>query len=381
MEKVLIKLLLSVMESQKERVLLGMSGGIDSTAAAILLQQSGYTVVGLTIYNCNLGLSNEDSIPEYINKAQMLAKSLSIEHHVVDARSRFERDVIEPFVEEWMAGRTPNPCVMCNRVFKFAILMEYATRLNCNYIATGHYAKVVADGGRYWLERGADRHKDQSYFMWRLDSDILEKMILPLGNLTKGEVRDLLRDRGYTKKSEEGESMEICFIESDYRDFLQRWCAEHNNVTIERGKFVDSSGRIVGEHNGYPLYTIGQRKGLNVAFGKPKYVIRINPEKNTVLLGDAKELETHYMMVEHLSMLTTTLQNLTVSIRYKGEAYSCVIVGKLPSERWLVKFDKAVTAVTPGQSAVFYSGDRVVGGAIIASQRGIGEYICKERDL
>lgn len=356
----------------KERVLLGMSGGVDSTAACRMLMSQGYEVVGLTLLTCEASMAAGSEAAE-------LAARFSIEHHLVDVRERFRKCVIEPFVQSYVSGYTPNPCVDCNPTIKFRLLEEWADALDCQYIATGHYVRTVADGGKVYIRAGADAKKDQSYFLWRLTDSQLQRVIFPLGGLTKEQVRRQLKEYGLVEKSEDGESMEICFLTGDYRDFLRANLPDADSV-IKPGAFVDSEGRKLGMHGGYPLYTIGQRKGLNIALGYPAYVLKINPQKNTVMLGDASMLLTRYMLIDAPRWVgDVPVEGLTVRIRYRSRPVACTILGEQPDGHTLVRFDEPVSAVTPGQSAVFYVGDKVVGGAYISSQRGINQWI-KEND-
>ncbi|MBR5150732.1 MAG: tRNA 2-thiouridine(34) synthase MnmA [Bacteroidaceae bacterium] len=356
------------MNMSKEKVLLGMSGGVDSTAACRMLLSAGYDVVGLTLLTCDASVAASD-------EAALLAERFGIEHHVADVREQFNKAVVEPFVQAYLSGRTPNPCVDCNPAIKFAVLEEWADRLGCRYIATGHYVRKVCSDGRYYVRAGADAKKDQSYFLWRLSQKQLERVLFPLGEWTKEDVRRHLHEFGLEEKATDGESMEICFMPGDYRDFLRSTVANVDDV-IKPGAFVDSEGRRLGEHKGFPYYTIGQRKGLNIALGYPAYVLKINPQKNTVMLGEASQLLTRYMMVETPCWVDAVLdEGLTVRIRYRSRPVPCKVVRELPDGHWLVRFDEPVSAVTPGQSAVFYKDDVVAGGAYIASQRGINQWI------
>ena len=366
----------ALMETKEQkRVLLGMSGGIDSTAAVLLLQNAGYEVVGLTIRNHDIGLQDTESEPRYVSEARAVAAQLGVEHYVEDARTMFKQIVIDPFVQDWLNGRTPNPCIECNPRFKFHLLLQYADRLGCRYIATGHYASIVEEDGYFYIERGADTKKDQSYFLWQLSQEVLSRTLFPLGRLNKDDVREVLRQNGLQLKASDSESMEVCFIEDDYRAFLKRELPNIDTELVGNGKFVDKGGRLIGEHKGYPYYTIGQRKGLVVAFGTPKYVLRTNPEKNTVMLGDAEDLLTSYMLVDNLRLSCMDSNSLTVRIRYRSNAIPCTVEQQVPDGKWLIRFKEQASAVTPGQSAVFYIGNRVVGGAIISSQKGINQYI------
>lgn len=361
------------------KVLVGMSGGVDSTAACLLLKEQGHEVVGLTIRNNDIGLADgsADAEPPYIHDARQLASKLGIGHYVTDERERFERDVAGPFVRSWLDGMTPNPCIECNPRFKFSVLTEWAGRLGCDMIATGHYAGIECVDGTYYVSRGSDRLKDQSYFLWKLPQDVLARTVFPLGEMTKGQVKALVAESGLEIPSRE--SMEICFIEDDYRSYLRRRIPDIDKL-IGPGKFVDSEGRVIGTHDGYPFYTTGQRKGLKVAFGEPRYVLRTNPPKNTVMLGRPEELQADCMLVGN-ALFTACRHGeypdveMNVMIRYHGSPVACHIERIESDEMLLVRFHSPAQAVTPGQYAVFYHGNRVVGGAAIVSQRGINQYL------
>ena len=361
------------------RVLIGMSGGIDSTAACLMLQEQGYEVVGVTMRVFDLASQmGPEGEPRFIAEAREVADRLAIEHHVADEREGFAQQIVRYFVDEYMRGRTPNPCVMCNPLFKFRVLTEWADRLGCDYIATGHYVQTVNEDNHYYIVTGDDPQKDQSYFLWNLSQEVLARCVFPLGGWKKADVRQYLMDKGFALKAKEGESMEVCFIEGDYRDFLREHCPEID-AQVGQGKFVDCAGRTLGFHQGYPYYTIGQRKGLGIALGKPAYVLKLNPEKNTVMLGDAEQLMTRYMLVETPRLVCEEQfyaeKELTVRIRYRSRSVPCEVVREVDGGMLLIRFAEAVSAVTPGQSAVFYVGSRLVGGAFIASQRGIGQYV------
>ena len=355
------------MEKVKKRVLVGMSGGIDSTATCLMLRGQGYDIVGLTMW-----VWGDEPV-----EARRLAESMNVEHHVADVREEFRKTIIQYFIDEYRSGRTPNPCVMCNPLFKFRVLTEWADRLGCGFIATGHYVRLEDREGIRYIVAGDDDRKDQSYFLWRLGQDVLKRCLFPLGGYTKAQVRDYLRGQGYTLKAEEGESMEVCFIKGDYRDFLREHSPEIDRE-VGPGWFVNAEGVKLGRHKGFPYYTIGQRKGLEIALGKPAYVLKINPQKNTVMLGDAEQLKTHHMLVEQEIFPDEkeifSSPDLTVRIRYRSRPIPCE-VRRLEDGRLLVRFREEASAIAPGQSAVFYIGRRVVGGAFIASQRGIGMYI------
>lgn len=365
------------MNKQKDRrVLVGMSGGIDSSAICIMLQEQGYEVVGVTMRTWDVATqfaSPEQEEPNYILEARALAHQLGIEHHVADVREAFKQVIVKYFVDEYMRGRTPNPCVMCNPLFKERLLCEWADKTGCAWISTGHYCRLEERNGNRYIVAGDDVTKDQSYFLWRLPQSILRRFLLPLGNYTKQEVREYLKEKGFEAKAKGGESMEVCFIEGDYRDFLRRQCPDID-TRIGPGWFVDNKGVKIGQHKGFPYYTIGQRKGLEIALGHPAYVLRINAEKNTVMLGTSEDLKTEYMLLE--DALITDLQellecpNLSVRIRYRSKPIPCQVI-PLENQQLLVRFQTEASAITPGQSAVFYDGQRVLGGAFIASQRGV----------
>ena len=363
----------------KRKVLIGMSGGIDSTAACLMLQEQGYEVVGVTMRVFDLPSQlGPDGEPRFISEARKLATRLGMEHYVADEREGFASSIVRYFTNEYMLGRTPNPCVMCNPLFKFRELTEWADRLGCTHIATGHYVQTTVLDGHHYIVTGDDPQKDQSYFLWNLGQEVLARCIFPLGGYKKSAVRQYLSEKGFALKASEGESMEVCFIEGDYRDFLRTHCP-HIDEQVGKGKFVDCMGRTLGTHEGYPYYTIGQRKGLGIALGKPAYVLKLNPEKNTVMLGDAEQLLTRHMLIEGIRVVNEsefyTNEQLSVRIRYRSHPVPCKVIGKVDDDRHLILFEHPVSAVTPGQSAVFYIGNRLVGGAFIASQRGINMYI------
>ena len=361
------------MKERNKRVLVGMSGGIDSTAACILLMEQGYEIIGVTLQVWG----------EAPAEAKVLANQLGIPHYIADEREEFKETVVKNFIDEYLDGKTPNPCVMCNPLFKFHVLKEYADRFDCDWIATGHYSVIEKRDNKVYLLAGNDDLKDQSYFLWRLSQDVLSRVLFPLGEYTKKEVRAYLAQKGFTQKAESGESMEVCFIKGDYRDFLK----EHRpdiDKQIGKGWYVDTEGKKLGEHRGYPYYTIGQRKGLDIALGKPAYVLRINADKNTVILGDAEDLMNNFMLVEKEQLVDEESffgnENITVRIRYRSKPIPCTVF-RLPTGELLVRFAQEASAITPGQSAVFYDDKRVLGGAYIASQKGLAWIVEQNKDI
>lgn len=363
-----------------KRVLVAMSGGIDSSAVCLMLQEQGYEVVGMTmrVYDLPRQFAEGETDPDFIRSARELADRLGIEHHVADVRKEFRESIVAYFIGEYEAGRTPNPCVCCNRDFKFRLMREWADRLDCAFMATGHYVKTetAADGFTYLL-MGDDVRKDQSYFLWRVPQQTLQRCIFPLGPFEKPQVRAYLDENGFGVRAKQGESMEICFVEGDYRDFLLEQRPDLAEK-VNGGRYVNTLGQDLGQHRGVPFYTVGQRKGLGIALGKPAYVVRLNAEKNTVVLGDEADLQTTAFFAENAELVNPEAffadPNLTVRIRYHSNPVTCR-AEILPDGRLLVRTTETLSAVTPGQSAVFYSGRRMVGGAFIASQKGIGQYL------
>jgi tRNA-specific 2-thiouridylase len=360
---------------EENSVLVGMSGGIDSTAVCSMLLEQGYRVEGLTLVTCDSGLRAAED-------AAQLAARLGIPHHIADVRDEFRKQVIAPFIGEYMNGRTPNPCVNCNPTVKFRLLLEWADKLGCRKIATGHYVKIKETTGndgqsRYYIVTGDDDRKDQSYFLWRLTQQQLARTIFPLGGWEKPQVLEYLKEHNLQSAAKEGESMEVCFIPGDYRDFL-RANVPDIDTRPGSGQFVDSEGRTLGKHCGYPFYTVGQRKGLGIALGYPAYVLKINAAKNTVMLGKEEQLLTRYMLIENPAWVDDIPEKISVRVRYRSHPIECDAPVATGDGRWLVRLHNAVQAITPGQSAVFYNGNTVVGGAFIADQRGINQWIPKE---
>lgn len=365
--------------SRNGKVLVAMSGGIDSTVTALMLHQQGYEVVGITMKTWDYasaggsrketGCCNLDSF----NDARQAAVQHGFPHYVLDIREEFGGAVIENFIEEYIAGRTPNPCVLCNTHIKWSALLKRADALNCDFIATGHYVKVREENSRFVLSKAKDLTKDQSYVLWGLGQDCLSRSIYPLGDYLKTEVRQIALDMGYPELSKKAESYEICFVpDNDYRGFLKR-NVDGLEERVDGGNFVLTDGSIVGKHKGYPFYTIGQRKGLDIALGRPVFVTRIIPETNTVVLGDAHELEQNLMTVGGLNMvkydtIPEGMEAIT-KIRYKDPGTLSHL--HPAGDKVDVHFYEDVKGIAPGQSAVFYEGDDVIAGGIIrAGWRG-----------
>lgn len=353
-----------------------MSGGIDSTVTALMLNQQGYEVIGITMKTWDYATSGGSSSRketgccniDSFNDARLAAVQHGFPHFILDIRDEFGDFVIENFVEEYIAGRTPNPCVLCNTHIKWRALLRRADALDCEFIATGHYAQIAkSQEGRHFIRKGTDENKDQSYALWGLQQDLLSRTILPLGTYRKPEIRQLAVEFGYPELAKKNESYEICFIpDNDYRGFLKRRVPDLEKK-VAGGNFVDPEGNILGKHKGYPFYTVGQRKGLDIAFGKPVYVTRIIPETNTVVLGEEEDLKEHLMRVAKINWQKyegiETPMDAVVKIRYKDGGATASI---LPYENGVeVRFYNKVKGIAPGQSAVFYEENDVIGGGVI----------------
>jgi len=359
--------------SKKGKVLVAMSGGIDSTVTAMLLHEQGYEVIGITMKTwdyANSGASKKETgccSLDSINDARQVAVEMGFHHFIIDIREEFGDFVIDNFVDEYMAGRTPNPCVLCNTHIKWSALLKRADALDCEFIATGHYASIENINNRYFITKSKDAQKDQSYVLWGLTQECLKRTLFPLGKMTKPEVRKLAEDRGYSELAKKGESYEICFVpDNDYRNFL-RHRIEGLDEKVAGGHFVDQQGNFLGEHLGYPFYTIGQRKGLGIALGKPKFVTEIQPDSNTVVLGDVEDLVKNGMFVGQVNAMKyeSIPDNLEVvtKIRYKDPGTVSVLKNK--DYKLFVEFQANVGGVAPGQSAVFFEGNHLGGGGII----------------
>ncbi|MBI5372227.1 MAG: tRNA 2-thiouridine(34) synthase MnmA [Sphingobacteriales bacterium] len=362
--------------SRKGKVLVAMSGGIDSTVTALMLNKEGYEVVGITMktwdYAASGGSKKETGCCnlDSFNDARQAAVEHGFAHYILDIREEFGDFVIENFVEEYLAGRTPNPCVLCNTHIKWRALLKRADALGCEFIATGHYAKVrQQDNGRYVISKAVDETKDQSYVLWGLQQDLLRRTLLPLGPYRKTEIRQMALEFGYPELAKKHESYEICFVpDNDYRGFLKRRVAGLEE-RVAGGNFIDKNGKILGQHKGYPFYTIGQRKGLEIAFGKPVFVTRIDPDNNTVMLGDEEDLEQQEMTVGKLNLIkydqVSPGMEAVTKIRYKDKGSLSTLNPENGTMK--VRFYENAKGIAPGQSAVFYEGDDVIGGGIIQS--------------
>ncbi|MEO1258058.1 MAG: tRNA 2-thiouridine(34) synthase MnmA [Bacteroidota bacterium] len=360
--------------SKNGRVLVAMSGGIDSTVTAMMMHEQGYEVVGITMktwdYASSGGSKKETGCCslDSINDARQVAVDMGFHHFIVDIREEFGDYVIDNFVDEYMAGRTPNPCVLCNTHIKWNALLKRADQLDCEFIATGHYANIEEFEGRKFVKKAVDRNKDQSYVLWGLTQECLERSHFPLGPYTKPEVRQMAYDRGYSELSKKSESYEICFVpDNDYRSFLKRR-VDGLEERVAGGNFITTSGEVLGAHAGYPFYTVGQRKGLGIAFGEPMYVTEIRPSSNEVVLGKEVDLIKNGMKVSQINsmkyrQIPEGLEAVT-KVRYRDGGTFSTLHNDGPNVE--VRFMANVKGIAPGQSAVFYENDDVIGGGIIS---------------
>lgn len=359
--------------SSKGRVLMAMSGGVDSSVAAVMLREQGYDVIGITMKTWdyhrsggNLGKETGCCTVESMNDARQIAVRHGFKHFIVDIRDEFGNWVIDRFIEDYTAGRTPNPCVLCNTHIKWAALLKRADQLDCDYISTGHYANVREEAGRYVISKGKDENKDQSYALWGVRQEHLSRTIFPLGRYHKPEIRKLAREFGLLNVAGKRDSYEICFVPDDnYHRFLNDQ-VEGLEERVADGRFVDQKGNVVGTHKGYPYYTIGQRRGLDLSMGYPVYVTDINPETNVITIGEKKDLIRTTCVAREVTMgkyetLPGEGMEITGKIRYndKGAPGDVRMVGDGEMQ---VHFPTGREAITPGQAVVCYEGADVVAG-------------------
>lgn len=379
------------MIEENKRVLLGMSGGTDSSVAAMRLLEAGYEVIGVTFRFYELNGSTE-----YLEDARNLAERLGIRHITYDAREIFARQIIEYFVQEYLAGRTPVPCTLCNNYLKWPLLAKIADEMGIFYIATGHYAQNIQLNETFYITYAADSDKDQTFFLWGLKQDILNRMLLPMGDITKAEARAWAAEHGFRKVATKKDSIGVCFCPMDYRTFLKDWLVRNGQMSvsnseasinnsqtsgsdkqtwsdrIRRGRFVDEKGNFIAWHEGYPFYTIGQRRGLGIHLNRPVFVKEIDPEKNEVVLASLSSLEKTEMWLKDWNLVnqerTLDRSDIIVKIRYrKQENHGTITV---TSDHLLhVQLHEPLTAIAPGQAAAFYGDGLLLGGGIIVSAR------------
>jgi tRNA-specific 2-thiouridylase len=345
----------------KKRVAVALSGGVDSSMAACLLQESGYDVIGLTM---RLWSENQETCPSAANiqDAENTCRTLGIPFHLIDLEDDFKNYVIDYFCREYARGRTPNPCIACNRHIKFGCLLERALSLDAGYLATGHYARVKHDEGAYHLLKGLDADKDQSYMLYTLGQDKLSRIIFPLGDYTKTQIRDLARHRNLPAAGKPS-SQDICFIASDYGAFLSRY------VNANPGEIVDRRGEVLGKHKGTAYYTVGQRHGLGLVAAEPLYVTKIEPDNDRLVVGSKEELYRSLLTASAVSWVSgrppSESMTVTVKIRYRSPDVLATLYPAPDSAE--VSFDRPQPAVTPGQAVVFYKDNEVLGGGTIES--------------
>jgi tRNA-specific 2-thiouridylase len=360
------------MSSAKERVLLGMSGGVDSSVAGYLLREQGYDVVGVTMkvwpQDCISRAEDKCCGPQAVADARSVAYSLGIPHYVVDEADQFERLVIDYFSSEYQAGRTPNPCVMCNEKLKFGNLWKKAQALDCAYIATGHYAIIEQQAERAVLRKGIDPRKDQSYFLFSLRQPQLRRALTPLGGMSKPEIRDIARKLGL-KVADKVDSQEICFVPgNDYKAFLRSHLGESE---FHEGGIYDLAGNFLGEHGGIEMFTIGQRKGLPGGSAQPRYVVDIDAATSRVIVGSAEDLVCDEFEIDRVNWVSRDMPDepieVTVKIRYAHVGARATLYPQADGCA-RVELHEPQKAVTPGQAAVCYDGDVVIGGGWICRQ-------------
>lgn len=379
------------MIEENKRVLLGMSGGTDSSVAAMRLLEAGYEVIGVTFRFYELNGSTE-----YLEDARNLAERLGIRHITYDAREIFAQQIIEYFVQEYLAGRTPVPCTLCNNYLKWPLLAKIADEMGIFYIATGHYAQNIQLNETFYITYAADSDKDQTFFLWGLKQDILNRMLLPMGDITKAEARARAAEHGFRKVATKKDSIGVCFCPMDYRTFLKDWLVRNGQMLvsnseasinnsqtsgsdkqtwsdrIRRGRFVDEKGNFIAWHEGYPFYTIGQRRGLGIHLNRPVFVKEIDPEKNEVMLASLSSLEKTEMWLKDWNLVnqerTLGRSDIIVKIRYrKQENHGTITV---TSDHLLhVQLHEPLTAIAPGQAAAFYGDGLLLGGGIIVNAR------------
>ena len=356
-----------------KKVLVAMSGGVDSSVTLLKIIEAGYEPVGITMklweYKNVGGKSLQDNnccAVESINNAKLVCDRLGVPHYTIDFTKDFKENVIDNFVNEYVSGRTPNPCVRCNSYVKWDTFIQQADKLNAKYIATGHYAIIKNNGSDYKIYRAKDKTKDQSYVLWGVPQNTLSRTILPLGNLTKSEVREIARDHSL-ETADTPESMEICFVaDNNYKRFIKDYDKERTSK-IKNGKTLDESGNILADNPGYINYTIGQRKGIGVSNPNPLYVKKINAKKNEIIVGEKKSLFSSECYISNLNWLINDYKfpmNINCQIRYNGSITPAKL--SIKQDKVFAKFEKPQLAITPGQSSVFYNNDEaLLGGGVI----------------
>ncbi len=347
-----------------KKVIIGLSGGVDSSVAAYTLLQQGYEVIGVTMHVWNQ--EGGDVYSQAVYDAKKVAEHLGIPHYVIDFTKEFKEKVVDYFINEYMAGRTPNPCNMCNRFVKWEALLERAKEFGADYVATGHYARIKKlDNGRLVVMNSATAVKDQTYALNQLRQDQLAHTLMPIGQYTKDEIRQIAKEAGIPV-ADKPDSQDICFIpDGDYKAFLKKYA---DRELPSEGNFVNEAGEILGKHTGITNYTVGQRKGLGIALGKPVFVSAIKPETNEVVISDTGDVFARELYCNHLNFMAvedlTEPTEVIAKIRYAHKGSPCMIE-KVGDDTVKCTFHEDVRAITPGQSVVFYQNDYVFGGGII----------------
>jgi len=348
------------LESMKQRILLGMSGGTDSSVAAILLLEQGYEVIGITFRFW------EEGENFHLQDAARLAEQLGIQHVTYDAREVFRQNVVQYFMDEYLAGRTPFPCVKCNNELKWKLILEEADRLGCDKVAMGHYVNIVCEDNHYFVTEGKDPDKDQSFFLWGLTQAQLSRIIFPLGQFYKTDVRAMAAVRGYKKVSEKKDSLGACFCSGDYRPFLKKQLADPDKY-IYSGNFVDETGKVLGQHEGFPLYTVGQRRGL-IHLNRKVFVREIRPDTNEVVLAPLESMYKTEFLIRDVNVvdraLFSTDFDVMCRIRYRKQNTLSRVVF-LENRTARVELSEPLESIAPGQTAVFYRDGRILGGGFI----------------
>ncbi len=360
------------MNQNKKRVLVAMSGGVDSSVALIKVLEMGYEAIGITLKlwenrdkKTNKIIDSDCNSLDAVNGAKLVCDRLGVHHYTLNFIDLFKNEVVNNFSNEYFSGRTPNPCIRCNSIVKWEALIEQLDVFEADMIATGHYARITKHNNEYHLNKGIDEIKDQSYMLWQIKKEFLKKTMLPLGDLNKQEVRKIALDYNLINANRD-ESMDLCFVvDNDYREFLNEFVPEKvKNVTS--GEIIDEKGTAIGSHSGYTNYTIGQRKGLGLSFPEPRYVKKIMPNENKIVVSKKEGLLTTGCYVSNTNWMEDVIQfplNCMVRVRYNSQGTEGILSKE--NKKIFCEFKTPQLAVTPGQSIVFYNKDRIIGGGII----------------